>query len=144
MLNCNVVSHWLGAYTTWSLAQHWQRYSMGYILNSQKAPHGHVMGCLLRIFWRKSRCFDHTEQEFDFSTWLVQQVKCSTCSICSYFAVKFLMLKYIGNISSLWLNIYHQISNISCTLKGNQIVDHSDVVAASPVSVVPTTSSFST
>ena len=34
-----------------------------------------------------------------------------------------------------------QVSNIRGTLVGNQIVDHSDVVGASPA---PTTSSFST
>ena len=39
--------------------------------------------------------------------------------------------------------IYCQISNISRTL-GNKIVDHSDVVGASPVGAAPTTSSFST
>ena len=38
--------------------------------------------------------------------------------------------------------IYCQTSNISCI--GNTIVDHSDVVGASPVSAAPTTSSFST
>ena len=35
-------------------------------------------------------------------------------------------------------------SNISRTLVGNKIVDHSDVVGASPVGAAPTTSSFST
>ena len=39
---------------------------------------------------------------------------------------------------------YHQISNISRTLVGNKIIDHSDVVGASPVGAAPTTSSFST
>ena len=39
---------------------------------------------------------------------------------------------------------YHQTSNISRTLVGNTIVDHSDVVGASPVGTAPTTSSFST
>ena len=39
---------------------------------------------------------------------------------------------------------YRQVSNISRTLVGNKIVDHSDVVGASPVGVAPTTSSFST
>ena len=34
--------------------------------------------------------------------------------------------------------------DISCTLLGNKIIDHSDVVGASPVSTAPTTSSFST
>ena len=38
---------------------------------------------------------------------------------------------------------YRQVSNISRTL-GNKIVDHSDVIGASPVGAAPTTSSFST
>ena len=38
---------------------------------------------------------------------------------------------------------YSQTSNISHTL-GNKIVDHSDVVGASPVGAAPTTFSFST
>ena len=41
-------------------------------------------------------------------------------------------------------NNYCQISNIRCTLVGNKIGDHSDVVGASPVGPAPTTSSFST
>ena len=39
---------------------------------------------------------------------------------------------------------YPETSNIRCTLVVNKIVDHSDVVGASPVGVAPTTSSFST
>ena len=39
---------------------------------------------------------------------------------------------------------YRKTSNIKCTLVGNKIVDHSDVVGASPVGAAPTTSSFST
>ena len=39
---------------------------------------------------------------------------------------------------------YCKTSNISRTLVGNNIVDHSDVVGASPVGAAPTTSSFST
>ena len=46
-------------------------------------------------------------------------------------------------ISNL-INSYRQVSNISCTLVGNKIVDHSDVVGASPAGAAPTTSSFST
>ena len=38
----------------------------------------------------------------------------------------------------------HQTSNISDTLVGNKIADHSDVVGASPVGAAPITSSFST
>ena len=40
--------------------------------------------------------------------------------------------------------IYRKVSNIRRTLVGNKIVDHSDVVGASPVGAAPTTSSFST
>ena len=39
---------------------------------------------------------------------------------------------------------YRKTSNISRTLVSNRIVDHSDVVGASPVGAAPTTSSFST
>ena len=40
-------------------------------------------------------------------------------------------------------SIYRKTSNISRTLLGNNIVDHSDVVGASPVGAAPTKSSFS-
>ena len=40
--------------------------------------------------------------------------------------------------------IYRKVSYIRRTLVGNKIVDHSDVVGASPVGAAPTTSSFST
>ena len=40
--------------------------------------------------------------------------------------------------------MYGQVSNIRCTLVDNNIVDHSDVVGASPVGAAPTTSSLST
>ena len=46
-------------------------------------------------------------------------------------------------VSMLHAN-YRKVSNISRTLVGNKIVDHSDVVGASPVGAAPTTSSFST
>ena len=39
---------------------------------------------------------------------------------------------------------YRKVSNIRRTLVCNKIVDHSDVVGASPVGAAPTTSSFST
>ena len=42
------------------------------------------------------------------------------------------------------MKLYRQTSNTSRTWVGNKIVDHSDVVAASPVGAAPTTSSFST
>ena len=39
---------------------------------------------------------------------------------------------------------YRKVFYIRRTLVGNKIVDHSDVVGASPVGAAPTTSSFST
>ena len=39
---------------------------------------------------------------------------------------------------------YRKVSNTRRTPVGNKIVDHSDVVGASPVGAAPTTSSFST
>ena len=42
------------------------------------------------------------------------------------------------------ITFYRQVPNISRTLEGNKIVNHSDVVGASPVGAAPTTSSFST
>ena len=60
------------------------------------------------------------------------------------------LLKLCFHIS-LWLldqpvqlKTCRQVFNIKRTWVGNEIVDHSDVVRASPVGVAPTTSSFST
>ena len=58
-----------------------------------------------------------------------------------------LQLPIVHVNSSLYLfdySMYRQVSNTRRTLVGNQIVDHSDVVGASPVGAAPTTSSFST
>ena len=49
-----------------------------------------------------------------------------------------------ANIKQCEWMAYHKISNIRRTLIGNKIVDHSDVIGASPVGAAPTTSSFST
>ena len=47
---------------------------------------------------------------------------------------------------SLYTNMkyYRQVYNTRRTLEGNKIVDHSDVVGASPIGTAPTTYSFST
>ena len=52
-------------------------------------------------------------------------------------------LQYLQCVSNV-LSIYRQVSNIERTLECNKLVDHSDVVGASPVGAAPTTSSFST
>ena len=53
------------------------------------------------------------------------------------------------NFGAVWYQIkrilyYRQTSNLSGTLIGNILVDHSDVDGASPVGAAPTTSSFLT
>ena len=70
----------------------------------------------------------------------------SALIVPDHFNKKSLLLTW----SQLWSKIniedkmYRQVSNIRRTLVGNKIVDHSDVVGASPVGAAPTTSSFST
>ena len=44
----------------------------------------------------------------------------------------------------IYCDMYRKTSNIRCTLVGNKIVHHLDVVGASPVGAAPNTSSFST
>ena len=53
---------------------------------------------------------------------------------------------YLVPMGELWciFHEYSQTSNISHTLVGNTIADHSDVVGASPASAASTTSSFLT
>ena len=55
---------------------------------------------------------------------------------------------YISSMSygviSVRHQTYRQISNISRILVGDKLLDHLDVVEASPVGAAPTTSSFST
>ena len=67
------------------------------------------------------------------------------------FACTFLAMctpTYVDVLTHGWLPcreyIYRQTSNIRCTLVGNKIIDHIDVVGASPVGAALTTSSFST
>ena len=55
-------------------------------------------------------------------------------------AMKFCVLE--RDTECQWM--YHQNSNIRHSLVGDKIVDHSDVIGASPVGAAPTTSSFST
>ena len=49
------------------------------------------------------------------------------------------MLRYFEETQKC---IYRKTFNIRRTLVGNKIVDHSDVVGASPVGAAPTTSGF--
>ena len=67
------------------------------------------------------------------------------CCIDTFNTVKSsLQVQHVIYHISVPYMMYRQTSNISCTLVGNKIVDHSDVVGASPVSAAQTTSSFLT
>ena len=50
----------------------------------------------------------------------------------------------LGHNGLIEFIIYRQASNIRRMSVDNKLVDHSDVVGASPVGAAPTTSSFST
>ena len=67
-----------------------------------------------------------------------------TASITCAIRTQQCTVRYAQHSFGVNSNYYHQVSNISRTLVGNTIVDHSDVVGASPVGAAPTTSSFST
>ena len=51
---------------------------------------------------------------------------------------------WVYRLVSVGKFIYRQTSDINRTLVGHKIIDHSNVVGASPVGAAPTTSSFST
>ena len=68
------------------------------------------------------------------------------CVVCYQFFLgqKKFKRKVCSPMYDNYIGEYRQTSNIKRTLKCNKIVDHSDVVGASPVGAAPTTSSFST
>ena len=73
---------------------------------------------------------------------------CTKPSISSFWRSSF-FLKLTGyqisnSRDNTGYHYYRKVSNIRRTLVGYKIVDHSDVVGASPVGAAPTTSSFST
>ena len=62
-----------------------------------------------------------------------------------YFVVLWIGVVTVSVLSNLRNQFtYRHTSNIRRTFLGNQIVDHSDVVGASPAGVAPTTFSFAT
>ena len=58
-------------------------------------------------------------------------------NVCCY------VLYVIAHMIQQWRK-YLKVSNLSLTLAGIEMIDHSDVVGASPVGATPTTYSFST
>ena len=73
--------------------------------------------------------------------WQWSTCTCNHCNVSSNMTVIHKMYNFLDQISPF---IYRQVTNISRTLVGYKIVDHSDVVGASPVGAAPNTSSFST
>ena len=57
--------------------------------------------------------------------------------------ISLVIISVLNCLDFFAFDIYRQISNIRRTLAGNKILDHSDVVGASPFGTAPTTSSFS-
>ena len=54
-----------------------------------------------------------------------------------------LLFNIVIDKGRMYIDMYHETSNISRTLKGKKFVDHLDVVGAPPVSAAPAISSFS-
>ena len=72
------------------------------------------------------------------SSYIICTLKCKLrCD--SVVTIDWYMLHFAG----LWINAYRLASNISSIIVGNIIVDHSDVVGASPVGAAPNIFSFS-
>ena len=70
-------------------------------------------------------------------------LKMSSVKCCSFHLDLNVLMRH-WKITHMQYFTYRQASNISGTLVGNKIADHSDVVEASPVGAAPTTCSFST
>ena len=82
--------------------------------------------------------------------WLVVWWHQASTELC-LFSIKFSDISMHFLLPSWWsryhqqaFSTYRQTSNISRTLVGTKIVDHPDVVGASPIGAAPTTSSFLT
>ena len=64
---------------------------------------------------------------------------------CHFELNEFNIVAIIGNMKYICIFChYRQVSNIRRTWVGNEIVDHSDVVGASPVGAAPTHSPLNT
>ena len=107
-----------------------------------RGKHGHLwldnIIVLERKYFMHSILLAHTVRK-PLLTSLMTWMKTKSCHNAN--------LGVTGGITSYRYDIhvsYCQTSNISRTLVGNKIVDHSDVVEASPVGAASTTSSFST
>ena len=103
-----------------------------------------------RVIWRYHNVYNTSWEEHALKG--VEFDNSGVTSLCNWLSHKFRFVMFF-----LWYNryimqqkwqyiiiyTYYQISNIR-SIVDNKVVDHSDVVAASPVGAAPTTSSFST
>ena len=92
-------------------------------------------------FYSPFACGLHLRKHMKIYLYFLSFLTTEMAEVC---AVEILTYGRQGPLFFLY-DLYHcQTSNISRTLAGNKIVDHSDVVGASPVSTAPTASSFLT
>ena len=118
-LHCNAVSHWLDAYTEWSL-----------------------MFCPMKIltFWLKL----HVYWSIFLGFWLTTSPQWFGWWLGTEEGTSIYLIQYQGLCCQKPYQECPQTSIISNTLLGSKLVDHSDVVGASPVGAAPTTSAFLT
>ena len=90
------------------------------------------------LLWGGGILVDHWSTIYSFFIHALIVHVAMSSHVCSCFSV---VTPWPLGVASVIMN-YRQVSNIRCTLLGNKIVDHSDVVGASPVGAAPTTSSF--
>ena len=79
-----------------------------------------------------------------FGSMLGNNYKINWCTCLIGWCLSLILGQSVGTLLTFMPCLYRKVSNISRTLVGNKVVDHSDVVGALPVGAAPTTSSFST
>ena len=98
---------------------------------------------MISVYWSRV-CMEYSIAYMvrNFVSYFAQRKKHDTCN-SEMNNIEFAFPVTNTLVAALFVR-YRQVSNIRCTLVGNKIVDHSDVVGAAPVGAAPTTSSFST
>ena len=144
MIRCVTMNIWYQMWGKTYLCQISDDLSVWNFLSSMTFP------WLLTIF-QSSMTFHDFSRKFYFSRFSRPcgnpVIKHNKLTINNLAWLVFDLSSFLG--THLWSNnfsrkCYRKVSNIRRTRVGNKIVDHSDVVGASPVGAAPTTSSFST
>ena len=112
-----------------SIGHNWQRWT-AYLISS---PLCVISGCYSRHRIVPSYFLMYS---------MVTHHQINFCMVSKWYPHQHLSVQYDN--SALLLSKYRQTSNLSRTSVGSNIVDHSDVVGASPIGAASTTSSFST